>query len=96
MNKIILKTYELIDTLEDSSIIKELTLSKNKLLNNKKILLLIDKINNSRDNEKRKLKKELFKNKDYKNYIDNYNKLYYIVLDINNRLKKLTNTKELK
>ena len=30
----------------------------------------------------------------YKNYIDSYNELNYIVLKINNKFKEYTNTKE--
>ena len=36
----------------------------------------------------------IFVVKNRKKYIDNYNKLNYIIMDINNRLKKITNTKE--
>ena len=42
----------------------------------------------------REIKQKLYTYDDYKNYMDNYNKLMYIVMDINNRLNKLINNKE--
>ena len=95
MNNIIKKTYDLIDTLDNSSLIKELSYYKDKVINDKYILDLINKYNNSTNNvEKITMKKELYNNINYKKYMENYNKLNYIILDINNRIKKITNTKE--
>ena len=95
MNNIIIKTYELIDTLDNSLLIKELSYYKDKVINDKYILDLINKYNNSNNNEEKiTIKKELYNNINYKKYIDNYNKLNYIIMDINNRIKKITNTKE--
>lgn len=94
MHNIIIKTYELIDALEQSDIIKELIYNKNILLKDKKVLSLINKYNkdNIEIEEKIKIKKELYNNIYYKNYIDNYNKLNYIILVINNKIKQITNT----
>ena len=95
MNNIIKKTYELIDTLDNSNLIKELSYYKDKIINDKYILNLINKYNNSNNNEEKiTMKKELYNNINYKKYMDNYNKLNYIIMDINNRIKKITNTKE--
>ena len=95
MNNIIKKTYDLIDTLDNSDLIKELSYYKDKVLNDKYILNLINKYNNSNNNEEKiTLKKELYNNINYKKYMENYNKLNYIIMDINNRIKKITNTKE--
>lgn len=95
MNNIIKKTYELIDTLDNSDIIKELSYYKDKALNDKHLLNLINRYNNSMNNEEKiNIKKELYNNINYKKYMDNYNKLNYIIMDINNRIKKITNTKE--
>lgn len=95
MNNIIKKTYELIDTLDNSDIIKKLSYYKDKVINDKYILNLINKYNNSNNNEEKiTMKKELYNNINYKKYMDNYNKLNYIIMDINNRIKKITNTKE--
>lgn len=97
MNNIIKKTYELIDTLDNSSLIKELSYYKDKIINDKYILNLINEYNNSdNDEEKINIKKELYDNINYKKYMENYNKLNYIIMDINNRFKKITNTKEKK
>ena len=95
MHNIIKKTYDLIDILDNSSLIKELSYYKNKVINDNYILNLINKYNNSNNNEEKiTMKKELYNNINYKKYIDNYNKLNYIIMDINNRIKKITNTKE--
>lgn len=94
MSEIIEKTYDLLDILDNSKLIKDLTLYKNKLLNNKNVLLLINKINDSNDDlEKVRLKKELYENDDYKKYMDCYNELSYIVLRINMQYRKYTNTR---
>ncbi len=95
MNNIMTKTYELIDVLDSSDIIKNIELYKNRVLSNNELLELINKGN---DNSIDKyalmdIKHRLYKNSDYKNYIDNYNKLFYIVMDINNRFNKLTSDK---
>ena len=95
MNNIIKKTYDLIDTLDNSSIIKELSYYKDKIIDDKYILNLINKYNNSINNEEKiNIKKELYNNINNKKYMENYNKLNYIIMDINNRIKKITNTKE--
>ena len=95
MNEIMKKTYELIDVLDNSSLIKELSYYKDKVINDKYILDLINNYNNSISNEEKIfIKKELYNNINYKKYIENYNKLNYIIMDINNRIKKITNTKE--
>ena len=94
MSQIIEKTYELLDTLENSNLIKTLTTSKEKLLKDKYLLSLINTYNIETENEKKiKLKQELYSNKVYKDYIDSYNELSYIILKINNKFKEYTNTK---
>jgi len=94
MSLIIEKTYNLLDVLDNSELIKKLTSSKEKLNKDDEVLSLIKKINQELNNEKKIiLKKELYNNKNYKDYIDSYNELSYIVLKINNQYKKYTNTK---
>ena len=95
MSEIIEKTYKLLDTLDNSEVIKKLTQYKNKLQNDDAVLSLIKRINKEDNPEtKIKLRKELYNNSDYKNYIDAYNELNYIVLKINNKFMEYTNTKE--
>lgn len=90
MNKIIEKTYELLDLLDDSDIIKNLVKYKDTVMNDKEVLDLVNRFNDSSyDKEMIDIKKELYKNNDYKNYMDNYYKLYNIVLKINNKYKKI-------
>ena len=94
MNKVMEKTYLLIDELEKSDIIKNITINKEKIINNQEIQELINKGNKeTNDYIISDIRKKLYKYNDYKNYMDNYNKLMYIVMDINSRLNKITNNK---
>lgn len=94
MNEIMTKTYALIDELEKSEIIKNITFYKERIMNNKELKNLIDKGNNTLDEYIiRDIRQKLYKYSDYKNYMDNYNKLMYITMDINSRFNKLINNK---
>ena len=89
------KTYELIDVIDSSDIILNIDRYKKKILDNKELCDLIDR-GNSKDIDEytlRDIKRELYKNSDYKGYMDNYNKLFYIVMDINKRFNKLINNR---
>lgn len=90
MNEIMEKTFELIDVLEESSIIKDITYYKDRILRNDDLRGLIDKGNSSDDKYLvMDVKRRLYKNKDYEGYMKAYNELMYIVMSINNRYKKL-------
>lgn len=91
MNEVIDKTYELIDYLDNSSLVKEFVIYKKRLLNNQDILNKIKEYQESNNNSL--LKKEIFSNEDYANYMKCYNELYYLVMDINKRLKDITGKK---
>jgi len=94
MSLIIEKTYNLLDVLDNSELIKKLTSSKEKLQKDDKVLSLIKEINKELNNKiKIELRKELYKNKNYKDYMDSYNELYNKLLKINNKFKEYTNTK---
>ncbi len=93
MNKIIEKTFELIDELDNSLLIKELFLYKNKAYSNDLVKKLINNYNNSLDEEKYLIKKELYKNIDYNNYIKRYNELSLLIFKINNKYKAILNNK---
>ena len=86
------KTYELIDVLDNSSLIKDLTYYKNKILENNKLCGLIDKGNKEEDKYVlMSIKKELYEYLEYKEYMRLYNEINYIVMDINSRYKSLFN-----
>ena len=90
MNEIMKKTYELIDVLEESDLISELTSCKEKIINNLELSKLISKGNSTKDEYLLlDIKRKLYKNSDYKNYMDKYNELMYIVMNINSRYNKL-------
>ncbi len=95
MTEIIEKTYALLDTLDNTDLIKDLTKYKNKLMHNNAILTKIDNLKKETDNNKIiSLRKELFSNNDYKMYQQNYNELSLIIMKINKKYKEYTNTKE--
>ena len=95
MSPIIEYTYKLLDTLDNSNLIKQLTKYKNKLLNNKDILDKINQVKKEKDNNKKiALKKELYQNNDYKMYMKYYQELSLIVLKINKKYNEYTNTRE--
>lgn len=95
MSDIIDKTYKLIDALESSSLIKNLTKYKNKLLKDKEILQKIKKTKKETNPDKLiSLRKELYQNNDYKMYMKYYQELYFIVLKINKKYAEYTKTTE--
>ena len=74
---------------------QKITQYKKILEQDEEVLSLVKKINNEKNIElKIKLRKKLYSNNNYKNYMDSYNELNYIVLKINNKFKEYTNTKE--
>ena len=86
------KTYELIDVLDDSSLIRDLIFYKNKILENKELCELIDKGNKEEDKYVlMAIKQELYGYLEYKKYMELYNELKYIIMDINSRYKSLFN-----
>lgn len=94
MSEIIEKTYKLLDTLNNSEVIKKLTKYKKILMQDEEVLSLVKIINNESDLTKKvELKKELYKNSNYQKYMEAYNDLFLIVLKINKRYAKYTNTK---
>ena len=94
MNDIIIKTYNFIDILDNSPLVKELLQSKEKLLTNQEVINLVDKFNHEEDTTKlMDIKNKLLEIEEYKKYIDNYNKLSSYILKISNQYKKYTNTR---
>ena len=90
MNEIMEKTFELIDALEESDLIKELDKYKRRISSNESLSKLIKEGNTTSDKYMLlDIKRRLYKDSDYKNYMDSYNKLMYIVMDINSRYNKL-------
>lgn len=94
MNDIMDKTFKLIDVLDNSDIIKNITIYKDKIINNREIQELISKGNNTCDKYMiMDIKKKLYEYSDYVNYMKYYNELMYIVMDINSRFKSITGNK---
>ena len=90
MNEIMIKTYELIDVLDKSNLILDLVKYRDIILSDKNLRKLIDEGNNTNDEYLLlDIKRRLYKNSDYKNYMDKYNELMYIVMSINSRYNKL-------
>ena len=94
MNEVIEKTYDLIDELDNSIIIKEILLYKKEITDNKEIQELLSRGNNLGDDYALKsIKEKLYSYKEYKKYMENYTKLRYITMDINNKINSLINNK---
>lgn len=90
MNKIMEKTYELIDVMEKSDLIYDIGVYRDRIIKNKELSDLIKEGNFTSDEYMLlDIKRKLYKYNDYKNYIDKYNELMYIVMDINYRYNKL-------
>ena len=95
MSEIIEKTYKLLDTLDNSEVIKKLTRYKKILNQDEEVLSLVKKYNKEENiTKKLALKKELYNNINYKNYMESYNELSLIILKINKKYKEYTNTLE--
>lgn len=87
-------TYELIDALEDSDVIRNITEYKRDIISNSEIRELIDKGNSSLDDEViLEVKKRLYEFECYKGYMECYNELMFIVMDINKRFNDLIGSK---
>jgi len=92
MDNVIQKTKKLIEVFESSELIKNLDNYKNKIINNKDIMSLINKYNSSNDEyEKLAIKKDIYKYDCYNLYMKYYNELFYYVLKINNKYRSYTN-----
>lgn len=91
MHKVIEKTYELIDVMDNSDMVRNIKSSKKKLLLDRKFIRKIASVQEdmSIDN-----KKKLYDNVYYKMYMDNYYELQLIILDINKRINSILGNKE--
>ena len=91
MHKIMEKTFELIDMLDDSEIIKELEKYKRQVLENKEIQELLKVGNNtSIEYEQLEIKKKLYEYPEYRGYMKYYDELMLLVMKINQGFKKFT------
>ena len=95
MGEIITATYNFLDALDNSNLIKNLTKYKQILLKDNKTLSLIEEIKKEKNPsiliDKRK---KIYQNNNYKMYMKCYNELSLIILKINHEYAKYTNTKE--
>lgn len=94
MDKVIEKTNNLINVLENSELIKNLEHYKFKVIINNKLLNLINKYNLTEDKYERiSLKEQIYKYDEYKLYMKYYNELFYYILKINNKFREYKNEK---
>lgn len=94
MEEVINKTKELILSFEESSLIKNLEHYKSLVVRNRNLVAKIQKFNASMDDhEKIVLKRQIYQNNDYQNFMKYYTELFYLILRINNRFKQYTNVK---
>lgn len=90
MHDIMIKTFDLIDELEKSDVIKNVSKYKEMIENNYELKDLIHKGNNTDDRYiLMDIKNRLYQYPEYKEYMYYYNELMYIVMDINSRYKSI-------
>ena len=91
MHKIMEKTFDLIDAMNESEMIKELEKYKRQVLENKEIQELL-KVGNSTsiEYEQLEIKKKLYEYPEYRGYMKYYDELMFFVMKINQGLKKFT------
>ena len=90
MHDIMIKTFDLIDELEKSDVIKNVSKYKEMIENNYELKDLIHKGNNTDDRYiLMDIKNRLYQYPEYKEYMCYYNELMYIVMDINSRYKSI-------
>lgn len=95
MSDIIENTYKLLDALDNSDLIKNLTNAKKKLEQNPQIISLIKEYRKETDTNKLiSIKQILYQDEDYQQYIKSYNELSLIILRINKQYQKYTNAAE--
>ena len=91
MDDIIEKTKNLINTLDNSDLMHNIDYYKQRVLLNKNTLELINRYNNSSDDyEKLSLKREIYKDDNYREYMKYYNELFLYILKINKKFKEYT------
>lgn len=91
MHKIMEKTFELIDMLDDSEMMKELEKYKKQVLENKEIQELLKVGNNtSIEYEQLEIKKKLYEYSEYREYMKYYDELMFLVMKINQRFNSFT------
>lgn len=94
MSIIIEKTYNFLDTLDNSKLITDLKFHKEKLLQNQHALSLIKEYNQTTSYKtKLSIKKKLYQIPEYTKYMELYNELSLIIFQINQRYAAFTNTK---
>jgi len=98
MDELSIRIDKLISKLDNDSRIKEVKELKNKILSNKE---LISKINKMKELEKYsgeyiEFKKDLFKNDEFVRFKELENEIDFLILEINNHLKELTNERRCK
>lgn len=85
------KIDELLDILSKDSRMMELKILKNKLLEDKKLLADIEKWKENPYNKD--LKQQLYQNESYKQYQHLENEIYFLTLEMNRILNRLTDSK---
>lgn len=87
-----IKIYNFLENLKNDSLIQEYIEQKKRVLENKDLLKKVEKIHNLDiySEEYKCIKHELFQNNEYKKYLELENKVFYLILEINQELKTLT------
>ena len=87
MEELIEKIENIKKELDNSKEVKHIKELNNKLKDNKELLNLIEKYNNTQSET---IKEEIIKNEFFKEYKLSENEINYIILEINSKLKKIS------
>ncbi len=95
MNLIIENTFKFIDELDKSELMNNYRYYRNILLKDNYLLENISKSKDINSNEELiSLRKEIYKNKDYKKYMELYTELTFLIKSINKKFKTLLGVKK--
>lgn len=95
MNLIIENTFKFIDELDKSELMNNYRYYKNILLKDNNLLENISKSKDIETNEELiSLRKEIYKNKDYKKYMELYTELTFLIKSINKKYQSYLGVKK--
>ena len=90
MHDVMIKTFELIDELDKSDMIQNISKYRDIIYQNDSLRELIDKGNHTDDKYiLMDIKNQLYQYPEYREYMHYYNEIMYTVMDINSRYKKI-------
>ena len=88
MDELMEKVDNLIDSIDNTKQVKDIKVINKLIMEDKELLDLIKRYNETQDEN---LKKEIINNKLFKDYKEKETELNFLILDINSKLKDISN-----